>query len=142
MDLDVNMEDGSDDGGDENDDNEGGFIYVLGNGDVNVIRYESRGGQWYNSKDGTLGANIDRFRRKAFRRFPDWLARFWNTRVDMRLLALQHMKESSYDDKLTEAEYVQYRNELEDSRQISEYVDIRYIDDRTQGWMFTASKLL
>ena len=104
-------------------------------------RYERRGGRWYDSEDGTEHDGIRQLRRNAFRRCPDRLARYWNARVDMRLLALRHEKESGYDDELTEEEYARRRDELEASKQSGEYIDVRYIDDRTQSWMFTASNV-
>ena len=130
LDLDVNMEGDGDDGG---------FIYILGDGKVDY--YEKRDGHWYNTADGTECAEISQFKQQAFSRIQDKFARFWNQRKNMQLRSLEHMESSGYDDEKTHEDYTQLREEFEDAKQSSEQISIHYIDDRTQDWMFTASNI-
>ena len=115
-----------------------GFIYLLD--DDRVRRYEKRGGQWYNVIDGTTCEEIEHIKKQAYHIIQDKFVRYWNDRVEMRLRSLRHMEDASYGDQGPE-EYARLRDELESSMQTTENISILYIDDITQGAMFTNSNV-
>lgn len=122
MDIDIEGDAGSD-----------GFIYLLEDGKLRL--YERRDGRWYNKTDDAVCVDIEQRKAEAFARIHDDLVRYWNDLIDMKLRALGHMEESEHD---LDMNYTQLQGRYESAKQISKYISILYIDERTRDLMFTA----
>ena len=120
MDIDDNSEGSGDD--------DIGFIYLFINGIVN--RYEKRNNQWCNVTgyiDG-ICRDIGDIKTRAFSLVQDRLARYWNTRIDMRLRLLKHMEESEYEE-----EFLEEGNENEEEEADRQEIDYDKLRDEYEA---------